>query len=110
MSVLPLTASTTARDTGDSQARGSSLGQIQATDVLVYRRSGKGGEVYRATVEVDCGHDVSVDTFRGCLATPETRPMCESSLQARPDFAHQIQGIVWSSRLRPWTCWMRIRE
>ncbi len=77
VSVLPLTASTTARDSGDSRGRDSALGQVHANDVAVHRRSGKNGEVYRATVEVECGSDVSVDTFRGCLATPETRPLCE---------------------------------
>jgi hypothetical protein len=75
--VLPLTASTTARDSGQSEAHGSTLGKCTASDVVVHRRSGKGGEVYRAVVEVDCGSDVSVDAFRGCLATPETRPTCE---------------------------------
>lgn len=54
----------------------SSLGRISPSDVVVHRRNGKGGEVFRATVEVDCGTDVNADTFRGCLATPETRPVC----------------------------------
>ncbi|KAK8861436.1 hypothetical protein IAR55_002255 [Kwoniella newhampshirensis] len=74
VSVLPLTASATARDSGKSVAKGSSIGKIDASQVRVHRRSGKGGEVFRAVVEVDCGSDVSVDTFRGCLVTPETRP------------------------------------
>ncbi|WVR03981.1 hypothetical protein IAU60_000980 [Kwoniella sp. DSM 27419] len=81
VSVLPLTASTTARDTGKSVARGTSLGKITADQVHVHRRSGKGGEVYRAVVEVDCGSDVSVDTFRGCLSTPETRPMWDRMVE-----------------------------
>lgn len=45
----------------------------------MHRRTGKTGEVFRAVVEVDCGPDVNVETFRGCLVTPETRPKCESS-------------------------------
>lgn len=80
--VLPLTASTTARDQGQSKSQGSSLGRCTASDVVVHRRSGKSGEVYRAVVEVDCGSDVGVDTFRGCLATPETRPICEFGAKA----------------------------
>lgn len=76
VSVLPLTASTTARDEGLSQSLGSSLGKISASDVTVHRRAAKGGEVFRAVVEVDCGPDVNVDTFRGCLVTPETRSSC----------------------------------
>ena len=75
--VLPLTASSTARDSGLSRAEGATIGKITAEEVVVHRRSGKGGDVYRAMVEVDCGPDVSVDTFRGCLVTPETRPRCE---------------------------------
>lgn len=78
MSVLPLTESSTARDGGSSSAE-CSVGKISAKDILVHRRPGKGGEVYRAMVEVDCGTDVSVDTFRGCLVTPETRPSCGSN-------------------------------
>ncbi|WVQ79038.1 hypothetical protein IAT38_001130 [Cryptococcus sp. DSM 104549] len=81
VSVLPLTASSTAHDTGKSSARGSSLGKIEASDVVVHRRSGKAGEVYRAVVEVECGSDVSVDTFRGCLVTPETRPMWDRMVE-----------------------------
>ena len=78
VSVLPLTESSTAHDSGGSHAKGSSLGPIHANEVIVHRRSGKAGEIYRATVEVDCGSDVSVDTFRGCLATPEARLTCTS--------------------------------
>ncbi|WVF66861.1 hypothetical protein IAT40_001604 [Kwoniella sp. CBS 6097] len=81
ISVGPLTPSTVARDTGKSIAKGSSLGKIDASQVHVHRRSGKGGEVYRAVVEVDCGSDVSVDTFRGCLVTPETRPMWDRMVE-----------------------------
>nr|XP_019050191.1 hypothetical protein I302_00616 [Kwoniella bestiolae CBS 10118]OCF29121.1 hypothetical protein I302_00616 [Kwoniella bestiolae CBS 10118] len=81
VSVLPLTASTTAKDTGKSTARGSSLGKIDASQVVVHRRNGKSGEVYRAVVEVDCGSDVSIDTFRGCLVTPETRPMWDRMVE-----------------------------
>ncbi|KAK4687442.1 hypothetical protein P7C73_g2672, partial [Tremellales sp. Uapishka_1] len=75
VSVLPLTASSTARDSGRSTLHDGSLGKITANDVVVHRRTAKGGEVFRAVVDVDCGSDVSVDTFRGCLVTPETRPM-----------------------------------
>ncbi|KAL7418550.1 hypothetical protein Q5752_007008 [Cryptotrichosporon argae] len=58
VSVLPLTASTTARDSGESSIKStSSLGRISAGDVVVHRREGKTGEVYRAVVEVDCGQD-----------------------------------------------------
>jgi hypothetical protein len=79
VSVLPLTESSTARDGGKSHAGSSSaLGRITANEVVIHRRPGKNGEVYRAVVEVDCGADVSVDTFRGCLVTPETRSNCES--------------------------------
>ncbi|OCF45073.1 hypothetical protein I317_01125 [Kwoniella heveanensis CBS 569] len=81
ISVGPLTPSTVARDTGKSIAKGSSLGRINASQVHVHRRSGKGGEVYRAVVEVDCGSDVSVDTFRGCLVTPETRPLWDRMVE-----------------------------
>ncbi|WWC87689.1 uncharacterized protein L201_002581 [Kwoniella dendrophila CBS 6074] len=81
VSVLPLTASTTARDSGKSTARGSNLGKIDASQVIVHRRNGKAGEVYRAVVEVDCGSDVSIDTFRGCLVTPETRPMWDRMVE-----------------------------
>ncbi|WWC68792.1 uncharacterized protein I206_102727 [Kwoniella pini CBS 10737] len=81
VSVLPLTASTTAKDTGKSTAKGSSLGKIDASQVVVHRRNGKSGEVYRAVVEVDCGSDVSIDTFRGCLVTPETRPVWDRMVE-----------------------------
>ncbi|KAI9632439.1 uncharacterized protein MKK02DRAFT_30252 [Dioszegia hungarica] len=47
----------------------------------VSRRKGKMGEVYRAVAEVECGTDVSVDTFRGCLATPETRPQWDRMVE-----------------------------
>lgn len=77
--VLPLTASTVARDSGGTSSKTSSLGALSAGDVQVSRRKGKMGEVYRAVAEVECGTDVSVDTFRGCLATPETRPQCKST-------------------------------
>lgn len=56
----------------------ATLGRVTNSDVTVHRRNGKGGEVFRAVVEVDCGTDVNVDTFRSCLATPETRPVCKS--------------------------------
>lgn len=65
----------------DVKGRSASLGRITPSDVTVHRRNGKGGEVFRAVVDVDCGTDVNVDTFRGCLATPETRPVCESAIQ-----------------------------
>ncbi|WWD08843.1 hypothetical protein V865_006957 [Kwoniella europaea PYCC6329] len=81
VSVLPLTASTTAKDAGKSTARGSSLGKIDASQVIIHRRNGKSGEVYRAVVEVDCGSDVSIDTFRGCIVTPETRPMWDRMVE-----------------------------
>ncbi|WWC60113.1 uncharacterized protein I303_102677 [Kwoniella dejecticola CBS 10117] len=81
VSVLPLTASTTANDSGKSAAHGSTLGRIDASQVTVHRRNGKAGEVYRAVVEVDCGSDVSIDTFRGCLVTPETRPMWDRMVE-----------------------------
>lgn len=54
------------------------LGRVVAGDVVVHRRHGKGGEVFRAVVEVDCGSDINADTFRGGLTTPETRAVCES--------------------------------
>lgn len=66
------------RDSGKG-SRSASLGRISPSDVTVHRRNGKGGEVFRAVVDVDCGTDVNVDTFRGCLATPETRPVCRST-------------------------------
>lgn len=75
--MLPLTASTTAQDSGRSEPKACSLGSIRASDVVVHRRAGKSGEVFRAVVEVDCGPDVTVETFRGCLVTPEARPRCE---------------------------------
>lgn len=62
---------------GSAKGKATSLGSITTKDVVVHRRNGKGGEVFRAVVEVDCGSDVNVDTFRGCLATPETRAVCE---------------------------------
>lgn len=77
--VLPLTSSSIARDDGQSSSKGSSIGRISAGDVKVSRRTGKTGEVFRAVVDLECGGDVSVDTFRGCLATPETRPTCKST-------------------------------
>lgn len=78
--VLPLTASSVAHDDGH---HGTSIGRVTAGDVAVHRRSGKSGEVYRAVVEVECGGDVSIDTFRGCLVTSETRPNCKSRLETR---------------------------
>ena len=78
--MLPLTSSTTAQDTPNSSGgKHQKLGNISASDVRVCRRSGKNGEVFRAVVEVDCGPDVGIEDFRGCLVTPETRPMCRSS-------------------------------
>ncbi|BEI82433.1 hypothetical protein CcaverHIS002_0303010 [Cutaneotrichosporon cavernicola] len=62
----------------DGKGRSASLGRITPSDVTIHRRNGKGGEVFRAVVDVDCGTDVNVDTFRGCLATPETRPVWDS--------------------------------
>lgn len=62
---------------GSTKGKAASVGSITSKDVVVHRRNGKGGEVFRAVVEVDCGSDVNVDTFRGCLATPETRAVCE---------------------------------
>ena len=82
VAVLPLTESTTAHDTGKSHASSSSsLGRITPNKVAVHRRNGKGGEVYRAVVDVDCGTDVSTDTFRGCLVTPETRPQWDRMVE-----------------------------
>jgi hypothetical protein len=76
--VLPLTASTVAHDTaGASTSKRQKLGSTTANDVRVHRRTGKNGEVFRAVVEVDCGPDVGIEDFRGCLVTPETRPTCE---------------------------------
>ncbi|TYJ58802.1 hypothetical protein B9479_000638 [Cryptococcus floricola] len=62
-----------------SSAKG--LGKAQAENVAVHRRTSKYGDVYRATVEVDCGSDISVDTFRGCLVTPETRAMWDRMVE-----------------------------
>ena len=78
--VLPLTASTTAQDSGTSRST-SSLGQITAEQVVIHRRSGRAGEVYRAVVEVECGPDISVDSFRGCLVTPQTRPLWDRMVE-----------------------------
>lgn len=74
--VLPLTSSTTAHDAPSPSTSQRKLGSISAGDVKVCRRSGKNGEVFRAVAEVDCGPDVGIEDFRGCLVTPETRPMC----------------------------------
>lgn len=74
----PATPGSPVRETsGSAKGKATSLGSITTKDVVVHRRNGKGGEVFRAVVEVDCGSDVNVDTFRGCLATPETRAVCE---------------------------------
>ena len=70
------------------------LGSISATDVKVFRRSGRGGEVFRAVAEVDCGPDVGIEDFRGCLVTPETRPMCECYHHDQAD----EQGTEWWRR------------
>jgi hypothetical protein len=99
--VLPLTSSTTAHDDGHSRAHESTLRRISASDVAVHRRSGKGGEVYRAVVEVECGPDVGIDTFRGCLVTPETRPLC-TSITYLCDNAEDVQGIAWLKKLQHW--------
>lgn len=76
VSAAPSTPPSPVRPSLNNGARLSSLGKITANDVVVHRRNGKGGEVFRAVVEVDCGSDINVDTFRGSLATPETRPVC----------------------------------
>ncbi|WVO18047.1 hypothetical protein L204_105745 [Cryptococcus depauperatus] len=57
------------------------LGTVLASDVLVHRRSDKYGDVYRAVAEVDCGSDISIDAFRGCLVTPETRRMWDCMVE-----------------------------
>ena len=57
------------------------LGVLKASDVAVHRRSGKTGEVYRAVAEVDCGPEVDVETFRGCLLTPEARPLWDRMVE-----------------------------
>jgi hypothetical protein len=62
-----------------SSKTAQALGRVSASDVVVHRRNGNGGEVFRAVAEVDCGSDVNADTFRGSLATPETRAVCKSS-------------------------------
>lgn len=87
------------------------LAKVDLADVAVHRRSGKHGDVYRATVDVDCGSDISVDTFRGCLATPETRPLCESStvMHLQTGLTSFRKGTVWSKRLSRSTCWMHTR-
>ena len=77
--VLPLTSSTTAHDAPSPSSSQGKLGRIAADDVKVCRRSGKNGEVFRAVAEVDCGPDVGIEDFRGCLVTPETRPSCKSA-------------------------------
>jgi hypothetical protein len=84
LAILPLTASTTASDSGKSRSKDGSLGRISASDVQVHRRSGKGGEVFRAVVECDAGEDVDPESFLGTLTTPEIRPHCELAI----DWAH----------------------
>jgi hypothetical protein len=75
---LPLGPSTIAHDTPEaSTSKSRKIGSISANDVRVHRRTGKHGEVFRAVAEVDCGPDVGIEDFRGCLVTPETRPMCK---------------------------------
>lgn len=105
--VLPLTASTTAHDSGTSEAKACHLGALKASDVAVHRRSGKTGEVYRAVAEVECGPDVNVETFRGCLSTPESRPiwdrMVEESvtldmLDAQTRISRTSYRLGWPSR------------
>ncbi|WOO79509.1 uncharacterized protein LOC62_02G003032 [Vanrija pseudolonga] len=64
-----------------TKARPTALGRITASDVVVHRRNGKSGEVFRAVVDVDCGTDVNIDTFRVCLATPETRPQWDRMVE-----------------------------
>ena len=67
---------------GSSAKAAQTLGRVSPSDVAVHRRNGKGGEVFRAVVEVDCGSDINADTFRGSLATPETRAVCEFETMA----------------------------
>ena len=105
--MLPLTASTTAHDSGRSEAKACNLGTISASNVVVHRRTGKTGEVFRAVVEVDCGPEVNVETFRGCLLTPESRPiwdrMVEESitvdmLDAQTRISRTKYRLGWPSR------------
>lgn len=97
--VLPLTSSTIAHDSASaSSSKKRKLGHVTAGDVRVHRRSGKHGEVFRAVVDVDCGQDVGIEDFRGCLVTPETRPACELSPCVRSCTRADLQGIVWWKR------------
>lgn len=68
----------------------SSSSSLDASNVIVHRRSGKTGEVYRATLELPLGQDgrgldgrrtgreeFSTEGFRAVLATSEIRTLCE---------------------------------
>lgn len=95
--VLPLTSSTTAHDSATplpSSSKKRKLGHVSASDVRVHRRSGKHGEVFRAVLDVDCGPEVGIEDFRGCLVTPETRPACEFS-----DLFHDARTHVSGDRM-----------
>ncbi|ORX36309.1 hypothetical protein BD324DRAFT_628256 [Kockovaella imperatae] len=68
-------------ESGQSSRSSSTLSRISAENVVVHRRSGKLGEVYRAVVEMDCGPDINVDSFRGSLVTPQTRPVWDRMVE-----------------------------
>lgn len=53
------------------------LSTIDPQKVVVYRRSFKGKEVIRATVDLPFAGDPNLDGFNSVLATPQTRQNCE---------------------------------
>jgi hypothetical protein len=69
---------------GAASSSSSPKGRHSAVDpstVVVHRRSAKGGDVWRASVEVDCRgrrDDWSSEGVRAVLGTPEARAGCES--------------------------------
>lgn len=62
--------------------------------MIVHKRSAKGGEVYRAVVEVPIGSDGggwSVENFRALLGTAEVRCACKSL--AFFEFSSFLSGV-----------------